>query len=213
VSKLVVQEFLTLDGVMPAPGPNDDDREGGFAYGGWLAPYFDDPLWHTIGQLHAQAGGLLLGRKTYQTMAGYWPHVTDADNPLASTMNRLAKYVASRTLREPVWSNTTLLGSDLVEEVARLKRRPGAELQVLGSGALVQTLMRHDLVDAYRPWVFPLLLGTGKQLFAEGTVPIGLRLVETSTSAMGVVLHTYERASRLDTRSLAPQPPPASAQT
>jgi dihydrofolate reductase len=198
---------------MQAPGPNDDDREGGFAYGGWLAPYFDDPLWHTIGQLHAQAGGLLLGRKTYQTMAGYWPHVTDADNPLASTMNRLAKYVASRTLREPVWSNTTLLGSDLVEEVARLKRRPGAELQVLGSGALVQTLMRHDLVDAYRPWVFPLLLGTGKHLFAEGTVPIGLRLVETSTSAMGVVLHTYERASRLDTRSLAPQPPPASAQT
>jgi dihydrofolate reductase len=213
VSKLVVQEFLTLDGVMQAPGPNDDDREGGFAYGGWLAPYFDDPLWHTIGQLHAQAGGLLLGRKTYQTMAGYWPHVTDADNPLASTMNRLAKYVASRTLREPVWSNTTLLGSDLVEEVARLQRRPGAELQVLGSGALVQTLMRHDLVDAYRPWVFPLLLGTGKHLFAEGTVPIGLRLVETSTSAMGVVLHTYERASRLDTRSLAPQPPPASAQT
>lgn len=200
-------------GVMQAPGPNDDDREGGFAYGGWLAPYFDDPLWHTIGQLHAQAGGLLLGRKTYQTMAGYWPHVTDADNPLASTMNRLAKSVASRTLREPVWSNTTLLGSDLVEEVARLKRRPGAELQVLGSGALVQTLMRHDLVDAYRPWVFPLLLGTGKHLFAEGTVPIGLRLVETSTSAMGVVLHTYERASRLDTRSLAPQPPPASAQT
>jgi dihydrofolate reductase len=200
-------------GVMQAPGPNDDDREGGFAYGGWLAPYFDDPLWHTIGQFHAQAGGLLLGRKTYQTMAGYWPHVTDADNPLASTMNRLAKYVASRTLREPVWSNTTLLGSDLVEEVARLKRRPGAELQVLGSGALVQTLMRHDLVDAYRPWVFPLLLGTGKHLFAEGTVPIGLRLVETSTSAMGVVLHTYERASRLDTRSLAPQPPPASAQT
>jgi dihydrofolate reductase len=196
-----LQEFLTLDGVMQAPGPNDDDREGGFEYGGWLAPYVDDVLWQTIGQLHAQAGGLLLGRKTYQTMAGYWPQVTDTDNPLASTMNRLAKYVASGSLREPAWSNTTLLGGDLVEEVARLKRRPGAELQVLGSGALVQTLMRHDLVDAYRLWLFPLLLGTGKRLFAEGTVPIGLRLVETSRSAMGVVLATYEPASRLDTRS------------
>lgn len=117
-------------------------------------------------------------------------------------MNRLPKYVASRTLRKTAWSNTTLFGSDLVEEVADLKRRPGAELQVLGSGGLVQTLMRHDLVDAYRLWLFPLLLGTGKRLFAEGTVPIGLRLVETSTSAMGVVLATYERASRLDTASL-----------
>lgn len=197
MSSIVVQTFLSLDGVMQSPGADDDDREGGFTHGGWLAPYFDDQLWQTIAELHGQAGGLLLGRTTYQTMAAYWPRVTDEDNPLASTMNRLAKYVASRTLNNAEWSNSTLLRGEVAEEVARLRRQPGAEIQVLGSGALVQTLLRHDLVDAYRLWVFPVLLGSGKRLFADGTIPTRLRLVDARTSGTGVVMHTYERAGRL----------------
>lgn len=144
-------------------------------------------------ELHAQAAALLLGRRTYETMAGYFPHLTDDDNPAASTMNRLPKYVASRTLTALHWQNSTLLRGEVGPEIARLKEQPGAEIQVVGSGQLVQTLMRHDLVDEYRLWIFPVLLGSGKRLFARGTTPATLTHVGTTETATGVVVHTYER--------------------
>lgn len=198
MSKLVVQTFLSLDGVMQAPGAADDDREGGFEHGGWLGPHFDDRVQQTVIDLHTRAEALLLGRKTYNTMAAYFPHVTDVDNPAASTMNGLPKYVASRTLEGVEWINSTLLEGDVETEVAKLKDQPGAEIQVVGSGDLAQTLMRHDLVDRYRLWIFPVLLGSGKRLFADGTMPTALNLVDTELSNSGVAMHTYERADTLD---------------
>lgn len=196
MSKLVLQAFLSLDGVMQAPGAADDDREGGFEHGGWLVPHVDDRMWQTVIDLHARAGALLLGRKTYETMAAYFPLVTDDENPAASTMNRLAKYVASRTLETLKWSNSTLLEGDVATEVSKLKAQPGAEIQVVGSGDLAQTLMTHDLVDQYRLWIFPLLLGSGKRLFAGGTVPTTLELVDIEMSDTGVAMHTYQRVTR-----------------
>jgi dihydrofolate reductase len=188
----VVQTFLTLDGVMQAPGAADDDREGGFEHGGWMAPYFDADMWRAVIELHARADGLLLGRKTYETMAGHFPYVSADENQAASTMNSLAKYVASRTLTAVEWSNSTLLEGEVADEVAKLKRRPGGEIQVLGSGELVQTLMKRELVDQYRLWICPVLLGSGKRLFADGTTPSDLELISAKTYSTGVVMHTYE---------------------
>ncbi|MFE0025943.1 dihydrofolate reductase family protein [Amycolatopsis sp. NPDC059021] len=193
MSQLVVQAFLTLDGVMQAPGPDDDDRDGGFEHVGWMAPYFDEDLTRTVMRLHAQAGALLLGRRTYETMAGYWPRVTDTENPLATTMNRLAKHVASRTLTEATWRNSALLAHDVPAAVAELKKQPGSEIQVIGSGRLVRTLRQHDLVDVYRLWIFPVLLGAGKRLFAPGPAAANLELVDTVVSRTGVAMHTYRR--------------------
>jgi dihydrofolate reductase len=200
MSELVVQTFLSLDGVMQAPGAADDDREGGFDRGGWLVRHFDDAMWQKVVDLHARAGGLLLGRKTYETMASYFPGLSDDENPAASTMNRLPKYVASRTLESVEWSNSTRLEGDVATAVAELKDAPGAEIQVLGSGDLAQTLMRHDLVDRYRLWFFPVLVGGGKRLFAGGTIPTTLELIETETSETGVAMHTYERVGALEVR-------------
>lgn len=188
---LVVQSFLTVDGVMQSPGSNEEDREGGFDRGGWLEPFFDEELMRIVRELHSSAGCLLLGRITYQGMAAYWPYA-DQDL-LASTMNRLPKYVVSRTLDTLGWQNSTLLEEDVPAAVAGLRRRPGAEIQVVGSGRLAQTLAANDLVDVYRLWTFPVLLGHGKRLFAEGTAPANLRLVESAATSAGVVQHTYER--------------------
>ncbi|GAA5129343.1 dihydrofolate reductase family protein [Pseudonocardia adelaidensis] len=200
MSKLVVQMYLSLDGVMQAPGAADDDRDGGFTHGGWMAPHVDKAMSRDIVELHAQAAGLLRGRRMYETMARYFPHLTDDENPAASAMNRVSKYVASRTLTAVNWQNSTLLPGEVGSEIARLKEQRGDEIQVLGSGQLVQTLMRHDLVDEYRLWIFPVLLGSGKRLFAGGTMPAPLALVGTKVTATGVVIHTYERVrSRLST--------------
>jgi dihydrofolate reductase len=190
--RIIVSEFLTLDGVMQAPGNPDEDRSGGFEHGGWQPPYVDDVFGTTMMDAFAATGGLLLGRRTYDAFAAFWPG-QPADDPLAATMNGLRKYVVSTTLREPLaWQNSTLIGGDVAAEVARIKAGPGKEIQVIGSGALVQELIRADLVDAYRLMVHPLVLGSGKRLFREETAPTRLRLVESKPTSTGVLILTYQ---------------------
>ncbi len=203
MAKLVVGTFLTVDGVMQAPGGPDEDPDGGFEHGGWTVPHFNDEMGQLMTGWIEEATALLLGRKTYEIFAAYWPRVTDDQDPIASKLNSVPKYVASRTLDTVDWNNSTLIKGDVAEEVARLKRESAGEIHVMGSGDLIQTLMKHDLVDEYRLWVFPLLLGKGKRLFAEGTIPGGLRLVDTRTSSTGVTSHTYERAGKLEYGSFA----------
>lgn len=193
--KLVVGTFITLDGVMQAPGGPDEDRSGGFEHGGWLVPYFDERMGELITGWSEAADALLLGRKTYEIFAAHWPHVGDED-PIAAKLNRARKYVASRTLDTLAWNNSVLLRGDVAAEVARLKREPGGELQVTGSGELIQTLLRHDLIDEFRLWVFPLVLGRGKRLFGDGTIPGTLTLTDTIMSSTGVAIHLYRRAGR-----------------
>ena len=200
--KLVVGTFLTVDGVMQAPGGPEEDREGGFEHGGWSFHYWDDVMGQLIVEWTLQAGGLLLGRKTYEIFAGHWPNVGD-DDPVAAKLNSVPKYVASRTLDEVRWNNSTLIRGGVAEAVARLKQEDGGEIQVTGSGDLIQTLIEHDLVDEYRLWVFPLVLGEGKRLFGRGAVPAALRLVDTKMSSTGVAIHTYERAGELEYGSFA----------
>jgi dihydrofolate reductase len=195
--KLIVGTFLTLDGVMQAPGGPNEDREGGFQHGGWLVPYFDEKLVEMMTQWTKRAGAFLLGRKTYQIFANSWPKSTDPADEIATALNTRPKFVASRTLDTLEWSNSVLLKGDVVEEVAKLKAPEGGEIQVHGSSDLLQTLLRHNLVDALRIWQFPVVLGTGKRLFGEGTIPGSFRLVDTQLATTGAVLHVYERAGAL----------------
>jgi dihydrofolate reductase len=205
--KLVIGTFLTLDGVMQAPGGPEEDRSGGFEHGGWLVPFFDDLMGRVMVDWIQRADGLLLGRKTYEIFAAYWPHVTGED-PIARKFNSVRKYVASRTLDRVDWNNSTLLKGDAVEAIRRLKNQPGNELQVHGSGDLIQTLFEHQLIDELRLWIFPVVLGTGKRLFAHGTIPARLRLVETKTSSTGVVLQVHQSAGSPEYGSFE-QPPAA----
>lgn len=195
--KLAAGTFLTLDGVMQAPGGPDEDREGGFEHGGWLVPFFDGRLGELMTDWTERAGGFLLGRKTYEIFAASWPNSTDPADRAAAALNGLPKYVASRTLGRVDWNNSTLLGDDVVAEIARLKADDGAELQVHGSGELLQTLLANDLVDELRLWFFPVVLGSGKRLFGTGTIPRSLRLVATEQITTGAVLHVYERVGRV----------------
>jgi len=201
---LTVGMFVTLDGVMQAPGAPDEDREGGFGHGGWTVPHFDDQLGEFMVELTGRTGALLLGRKTYEIFAASWPLVGD-DDPIGAKLNTVPKYVASTTLRTADWNNTTLLTGDVAQEVRNLKQRLDTEIQVAGSGQLVQTLLRHELVDRLTLLVFPVLLGSGKRLFADGTVPTGLRLVDTATSGSGVVISTYERTGAPTYGQLGPE--------
>jgi dihydrofolate reductase len=205
--KLVVGAFLTLDGVMQAPGGPDEDRDGGFTHGGWAVPLFDEQMGQYMTDLTNRAGALLLGRKTYDIFAASWPQAGD-DDPIAAKLNSVPKYVASRTLKNVEWNNSTLLTGDVVKEVAKLKQQDGGEIQVSGSGELVQTLLKHDLVDEYHLLIFPVLVGGGKRLFADGTVPIGLKLVETTTSSTGVTISTYERHGALEYGTMEPDQVP-----
>jgi dihydrofolate reductase len=193
--KLVVGTFITADGVMQAPGGPDEDREGGFEHGGWSVPYWDDAMLNLMVQSTDRAEAVLFGRKTYEILAGHWPHVGD-DDPIAAKLNRVPKYVASTTLDTVEWNNSTLLEGDVADQVARLKDQPGTEIQVTGSCQLIQTLMKHDLVDVYRLWTFPVLVGGGKRLFADGTIPTELKLVDTGASSTGVAMQTYERVGK-----------------
>ncbi len=191
--KLKVGTFLTIDGVMQAPGGPDEDREGGFAHGGWSVNYWDDRMGEAIVESTQRAGALLLGRKTYEIFAAHWPHVGDED-PIAAVLNNAPKYVASRTLKDLTWRNSELLTGDLPRAIARLKESPGEEIQVHGSGDLIQTLIAHDLVDEFQLWTFPIVLGTGKRLFAHGAMPRSFKLVHATTSTTGVAIHTYQAA-------------------
>lgn len=195
--KLVVGAFTTLDGVMQAPGGPDEDRDGGFQHGGWLVPYFDDVFLQIMTEWTTRAGGFLLGRKTYEIFAGSWPNSTDPDDEIAVALNTRPKFVASRTLDSVGWNNSTLLEGDVARAVATLKAGEGGEIQVHGSSDLIQTLLGHDLVDMLRIWQFPVVLGTGKRLFGEGTLPRSFELVETQSNTTGAVLHVYERAGGL----------------
>jgi dihydrofolate reductase len=192
--RLTLHTFLTLDGVMQAPGGPDEDPDGGFGHGGWSFPYGDQDFGVAVSGWFDQADAFLLGRKTYQIFAGYWPRVTDPADPVASKLNTLPKYVASTTLRAADWHNSSLLGGDVAAEVAKLKERPGRELQVHGSGQLAQTLIEHDLVDEYRLLYFPVHLGSGKRLFRDGAPAAALRLLSATTTGTGVIIATYEPA-------------------
>lgn len=195
--KLVVGTFLTLDGVMQAPGGPDEDRDGGFRHGGWLVPYFDEKFAAIMTAWTTQAGAFLLGRKTYEMFAASWPNATDPADEIATALNTRPKYVASRTLDEVTWSNSHLLKGNVADKIQQLKAQDGGEIQVHGSSNLLQTLLSHDLIDALRIWHFPVVLGTGKRLFAEGTIPRAFQLVETQQIATGAVLQVYERAGGL----------------
>ena len=195
--KLVVGTFVTLDGVMQAPGGPNEDRDGGFEHGGWLVPYFDEKFGEIMTEWTTRAGGFLLGRKTYEIFAASWPKSTDPADASAVALNTRPKFVASRTLEQLQWSNSRLLEGDVVAEVKRLKSEDGGEIQVHGSGNLIQTLLRHELIDTLRIWQFPVVLGSGKRLFGEGTIPGSFRLVDTEISTTGAVLLVYDFAGGL----------------
>ena len=200
--KLIVSTFLTLDGVMQAPGGPEEDDSGGFAHGGWSVNYWDEQMGQVMGEAMSAPFDLVLGRKTYDIFAAYWPHASDDAG--ARPLNEATKYVASRSHPTLGWRNSVLIEGDAAEGIAALKKEDGPELQVHGSGNLIQTLLRHNLVDQYRLWVFPLVIGSGKRLFADGTIPSGLKLADSKVSTTGVVIGTYEPAGDIVTGSFAP---------
>jgi dihydrofolate reductase len=194
--KLIVGAFVSLDGVMQGPGGPDEDRDGGFDLGGWVVPYAGEDMGEFVVESITSTDALLLGRKTYEIFAAHWPKVTDENDPIATKLNSMPKYVASRTLDKVEWNNSTLLQGDAAEAVAELKRQPGGTIQTQGSAELIQTLIRNNLVDEYRLLVYPVVLGKGKRLFREGSVPSALRLMDTKTTSNGVAIHTYEAAGQ-----------------
>ena len=196
--KLVVGTFLTLDGVMQAPGGPDEDRDGGFEHGGWSVNFWDEMMGRLIVEQMQLPDALLLGRRTYEIFAAHWPRVTDPNDPVAAKLNSVRKYVVSRTLSRAEWRNSSVISQDAAAHVGRLKEEHGGEIQVAGSGNLIQTLLKHDLVDEFRLWIFPVIVGSGKRLFAAGTLPGAFRLVDAQVSSTGVAIHRYERAGRLE---------------
>jgi dihydrofolate reductase len=196
--KLVVLTFLTLDGVMQAPGGPEEDPTGGFSYGGWTVPYFDDYLGNVMTEQMGRPFDLLLGRKTYEIFASYWPYQdTDAD-PGAAAINNATKYVASHQPVLTDWKNSVLV-KDVAQDVKKLKEQEGPEIQVHGSSNLIQTLLKHDLIDEFWLKIFPVVLGSGKRLFAKGTVPVGFKLLDSSISPGGVIVASYVRAGEVKT--------------
>jgi dihydrofolate reductase len=195
MSKVTVFNSLTLDGVMQAPGRPDEDTRGGFSHGGWAAPYMDEVMGRVAAEGMAGSGSLLLGRRTYEDFYSFWPNQTD--NPFTEVLDNTRKYVASRTLREPLgWRNSTLLEGDAADAVARLREQPGEDLTVLGSGELVRSLMGRDLVDEYMLLIHPLVLGSGRRLFPDGGTLARLRLVDSVATTTGVIIATYQPAGR-----------------
>jgi dihydrofolate reductase len=190
---LAINTNISLDGVMQAPGGPDEDPTGGFTHGGWAVPYFDDEM---MERMAASAPyELLLGRGTYEIFAAHWPY---DEGPIADHLNGTRKHVASRTLDRLEWNNSTLIAGDVAAYVERIKAEDGPEIQVHGSPGLIQTLLEHDLIDEFRLWVFPVLLGTGKRCFAAGTIPAGLRLTDSSVTKTGVTVNVYQRAGGVE---------------
>jgi dihydrofolate reductase len=200
--QLIVQTFLTLDGVMQAPGGPGEDDDGGFAHGGWSVPYWDDQMGEVMGEATSRPFAMVLGRRTYDIMAAYWPHASEEEG--AKVFNDAPKHVASRGRPTLEWSNSVLIEGDAAAGLAALKQEDGPELQVHGSANLIQTVLRHNLADQFRLWVFPVVVGPGKRLFGDGTIPAGLRLVDSKVSSTGVVMATYEPAGELVTGSFGP---------
>jgi dihydrofolate reductase len=199
--ELIVNAFMTLDGVVQAPGGPGEDESGGFALGGWSFHYWDDRLDEAMTEVMGVPFDLVLGRRTYDVFAAYWP--TAPEEAGGKPLNDATKYVASRGRPELPWDRSVLIEGDVAEGVAALKAQDGPELQVHGSGNLIQTLLPAGLIDRYHLWVFPLVIGSGKRLFGAGTVPAGLRLVDSSVSTTGVLMGTYEPAGEIVTGSFA----------
>lgn len=195
MAKLTVTTFSTLDGVMQAPGGPSEDRSGGFGHGGWLVPHFDEDMGRFITSVFERASAFLLGRTTYEIFAGHWPRISDPADPVAGPLNRLPKYVASKTLKDVTWNNSHLV-RDVVSEVSKLKQTLPGELQVHGSAGLIQTLVREGLVDELNLLVFPVILGEGKRVFEAGSVPTAFALKESTVTKSGVVVGTYGRVGR-----------------
>lgn len=202
MAELTMTTFLSLDGIMQAPGGPDEDPGGNFPHGGWLVPHFDADMGKFIDEIFSKADAFLLGRGTYDIFAAYWPRVADPENLVAVKLNSLPKYVASRTKSAFPWHNTTGV-RDVEKAVAELKQRYAREVQVHGSAGLAQTLIEKDLVDEYRLFTFPVVLATGKRLFGRGAVPRTLKLVRTSTTSTGVIFSVYRGAGALKTGSFA----------
>ncbi|HLZ62412.1 MAG TPA: dihydrofolate reductase family protein [Ktedonosporobacter sp.] len=193
--KVIVLEFVSLDGVIQAPGGPEEDSSGSFAYGGWTGPYGDDVTGAVMSRQMNLPFDLLLGRKTFEVFASHWPQHADE----WPGVMRATKYVASNTMTSSEWQPCVFLGGDIAEKVSTIKHEPGPDLQVYGSGNLVQTLMKHDLVDAFWLKIFPLTLGSGKRLFADGTIPAAFKVTESTVSPSGVILVNYERAGAITT--------------
>lgn len=202
--QLIVNTFLTLDGVMQAPGGPEEDPRGGFEHGGWSFGYWDEAMHDVMGESMGRPFDLLLGRRTYEIFAAHWPYSEEAE---AVPLNRATKHVASTTLRELDWENSKLIEGEVPAAVRTLKAEDGPELQVHGSAGLIQTLLAHDLVDEFRLFTFPLVLGQGRRLFAEGTVPAGLELTSSQTSGTGVVMATYRTGAEIKSGSFVPEQP------
>ncbi len=195
--KIIVIEFITIDGVMQAPGGPGEDTSGGFKYGGWTVPYFDEFSGKIMGEQMKQPSDLLLGRKTFEIFASYWPqHASDWPG-----INDATKYVVSNTLIKHDWKNSIFIKGDVPEEIKKLKNQDGPDLKVWGSSKLVQTLLQHDLVDELWLKTFPVTLGSGKRLFAEGTIPAAFKLTDSKVSPSGVIIANYERAGEVKTGS------------
>ncbi len=201
--KLVVLAFISLDGVMQAPGGPKEDTSGGFKYGGWTFPYFDEEGGKVMAKQMGHKFDLLLGRKTYDIFAAYWPNAKAEEKTIADPLNNARKYVASRTLKKVEWENSELLKGDVAQAVRKIKGQEGPEIQVHGSGNLIQTLLKNDLVDELWLKIFPVTLGSGKRLFAEGTIPASFKLVENSVTPSGVIIASYARAGDVKTGSFA----------
>jgi len=193
VRKIIVLSFITMDGVIQGPGGPTEDPSGGFTYGGWLVPYFDDVLGGIMADQMSKPFDLLLGRTTFELFASYWPHHVE-EGP---GINNATKYVVSNTLTAHEWSKSVFLKGNVVEEIKKLKQQDGPDLQVHGSGKLIQTLLKNDLIDAFWLKIFPVSLGTGKRLFAEGTIPAAFKVAETKLTPAGVIVATYERAGEV----------------
>jgi dihydrofolate reductase len=199
--KLTVGAFLSIDGVVQGPGAPHEDESGGFTHGGWTVNYWDEIMGQVMAASMSSPFDMVLGRKTYDIFAAHWPNA--GDDPAATALNNATKYVASRTRTSLEWVNSTLIEGNVADGVAKLRNQNGPDLQVHGSGNLLQTLMAHDLIDEYRLWVFPVVLGNGKRLFADGAVPRGLQLIDHVVSSTGVVMSTYQPAGELVTGSFA----------
>jgi dihydrofolate reductase len=189
---LIINTFMSLDGIMQAPGGPEEDPTGGFTLGGWAAPYFDEEMLERMSTTDYE---LLLGRGTYEIFAAHWPY---DEGPIADHLNRTRKHVASTTRDELEWSNSTLIAGDVAAYVTELKRQDGPEIQVHGSPGLIQTLLRNDLIDELRLWIFPVVLGSGKRLFGDGAIPAGLQLADSAVSKTGVTINVYRRAGAVE---------------
>ncbi len=197
--KIIVLSFITLDGVMQAPGGPEEDTSGGFTYGGWTVPYFDEEAGKIMNEQMGHPFDLILGRKTYDIWKAYWPQHNEG--VIGTSINAATKYVASTTLTESDWQKTVILKENVAEEIKKLKQSDGPELQVQGSGNLIQTLLKNDLVDELWLKIFPITLGIGKKIFVEGTIPAAFKLTDSKVSPRGVIFANYERAGKVETGS------------